>query len=211
MLSENLIHTIILIHATFGGLALLTGLIAIIAKKGSPIHKKSGLFFFYSMLISAIIAMFVAVLPKHESPFLFSIGIFSSYLILTGFRAMRFKKAIPDLKMDKIISMVMLATGILMILLPLILTKSINIVLAVFGAIGAILSFRDLKLYQNHEKLKSGWLKLHLGKMIGGYIASVTAFVVVNNYFSGIYNWFIPSIIGVPYIFYWFNKLNKKN
>lgn len=208
MISEKIIQVIIFIHAAFGGLALLSGLVAILSKKGSLVHKKSGLIFFYSMLISAIIAMVVAVLPNHESPFLFAIGIFSTYFILTGFRALQFKKGIPKL-VDKIISITMLCTAILMILLPLILTKSINIVLTAFGILSFILSFRDLKLYQNHEKLKANWLKIHLGKMMGGYIAATTAFVVVNNYFSSIYNWFIPAIIGIPYIFFWFNKLNK--
>ncbi len=208
---EKIIQIVILIHAAFGGIALLSGLVAIIAKKGSLIHKKSGCFFFFSMLISAIIAMFIAVLPKHENPFLFAIGVFSNYLIFTGYRALRFKKAIPDLKSDKIISTIMLATGILMIVLPVLFTKSINIVLTVFGIIAITLSYRDLQLYKNQERLKKAWLKLHLGKMIGGYIAAITAFVVVNNYFSGIYGWLVPTIFGVPYIFYWFNKLNKND
>lgn len=210
-MKQELVHTIILIHAVFGGIALLSGSIAIIVKKGSTIHKKMGSIFFYAMLLSAIIAMFVAVLPKHESPFLFAIGIFSNYFIITGFRALRFRKAILNLKIDKLISIIMCVTGILMIVLPLIINGSINIVLAVFGIIGAVLSYRDLLLYQNREKLKNGWLKLHIGKMMGGYIAAVTAFVVVNNYFSGIFGWFIPTIFGVPYIIYWFKKLSPKS
>jgi uncharacterized membrane protein len=207
---EKIIQIVILIHAAFGGLALLFGLAAIIAKKGNLIHKKSGLLFFYSMLISAIIAMFIAVLPKHENPFLFAIGIFSSYLILTGFRALRFKNAVNDLKTDKIISVAMFITGILMIILPVLFTKSINIVLSVFGLIGIALSYRDLQIYKKQVKLKKAWLKLHLGKMIGGYIAAITAFIVVNNCFSGIYGWFVPTLFGVPYIFYWFNKLKLR-
>ena len=78
---EKAIQILIYIHATFGGIALLTGLISIIAKKGKPIHKKFGLVFFYSMILSGIIAMIVAVLPKHESPFLFVVGVFSLYFV----------------------------------------------------------------------------------------------------------------------------------
>jgi hypothetical protein len=37
------------------------------------------------MLFSAITALLISVLPKHENPFLFSIGLFSSYFILTVF------------------------------------------------------------------------------------------------------------------------------
>ena len=114
-----------------------------VAKKGKIIHKKSGLVFFYSMMLSGIIAMFVAVLPKHESPFLFAVGIFSLYFVLTGNRALKFKRKNPDLIIDKLISIIMIITGVLMILLPILLTKSINIVLVVFAIVGITFSVRD--------------------------------------------------------------------
>ena len=51
----------------------------------------------------------------------------------------------------------------------------------------------------------------HVGKMIGAYIASVTAFLVAGAGFGGnIYVWIVPSIIGTIYIFSWSKKLNKK-
>ncbi len=52
--------------------------------KGKTIHRKFGLIFFYSMILSGIMAMIVAVLPKHESPFLFAVGIFSLYFVRVG-------------------------------------------------------------------------------------------------------------------------------
>jgi hypothetical protein len=189
---------------------LLAGLVSIIAKKGKNIHRKSGLIFFYSMILSGIIAMIVAVLPNHESPFLFAVGIFSLYFVLTGYRALNFKRKNLDLKMDKLISIIMIITGFLMISLPIILTKSINIILVVFAIVGIIFSVRDLKLYKNPERLRKGWLKLHLGKMIGGYISATTAFVVVNEFLPSFYGWFIPGIIGSFIIAYWMRKMNKK-
>ena len=181
-----------------------------VAKKGKIIHKKSGLVFFYSMMLSGIIAMFVAVLPKHESPFLFAVGIFSLYFVLTGNRALKFKRKNPDLIIDKLISIIMIITGVLMILLPILLTKSINIVLVVFAIVGITFSVRDLVLFKKPEWLRKGWLKLHLGKMIGGYIMATTAFVVVNQFFPSFYGWFIPGIIGGFIIAYWMIKMNKK-
>jgi hypothetical protein len=207
---EKTIQILIYIHAAFGGIALLAGLISIIAKKGKKNHRKSGLMFFYSMILSGIIAMIVAVLPNHESPFLFAVGIFSLYFVLTGNRALNFKRKSPELKIDKIISIVMITTGILMISLPIILTKSINIILVVFAIVGIIFSVRDLILFKNPERLRKGWLKLHLGKMIGGYISATTAFLVLNNFFPSFYGWFIPGIVGGFIIAYWMRKLNKK-
>ena len=197
-------------HAALGGIALITGFISMVAKKGKTIHKKSGLLFFYSMMLSGIIALVVAVLPKHESPFLFAVGVFSLYFVLTGKRALHFKLEKPDLRADKWISKIMILTGVLMILLPIVLTKRIHIVLVVFAIIGIVFSVRDLKLFKNPEQLRKGWLKLHLGKMIGGYISATTAFVVVNEYFPSFYGWFIPGIIGGFIIAYWMRKLKTK-
>ena len=207
---EKTIQILIYIHAAFGGFALLAGLVSIIAKKGKNIHRKSGLIFFYSMMLSGIIAMIVAVLPNHESPFLFAVGIFSLYFVLTGNRALNFKRKNPDLKFDKLISIIMITTGVLMILLPIILTKSINIVLVVYAIVGIIFSVSDLILFRNPERLRKGWLKLHLGKMLGGYISATTAFVVVNEFFPSFYGWFIPGIVGGFVIAYWMRKMNKK-
>ena len=207
---EKTIQILIYIHAAFGGIALLTGFISMVAKKGKKIHKKFGLFFFYSMMLSGIIAMIVAVLPNHESPFLFAVGIFSLYFVLTGNRALNFKRKKTDLKIDKLISIIMITTGVLMILLPIILTKSINIVLVVYAIVGIIFSVSDLILFRNPERLRKGWLKLHLGKMLGGYISATTAFVVVNKFFPSFYGWFIPGIVGSFIIAYWMRKMNKK-
>jgi hypothetical protein len=207
---EKTIQILIYIHAAFGGIALLTGFISIIAKKGKAIHKKSGLIFFYSMMLSGIIAMAVAVLPKHESPFLFAVGIFSLYFVLTGNRALKFKRKNPDLKIDKLISIIMIITGFLMISLPIILTNSIHIILGVFAIVGIFFAVKDLVLFNNPERLRKGWLKLHLGKMLGGYISATTAFVVVNQFFSSFYGWFIPGIIGGLIIAYWSRRIKKK-
>jgi uncharacterized membrane protein len=211
MTIEQFIQNLIYTHAGFGGIALLTGLLALIVKKGSSAHKKTGKLFFYAMLTSAIMALVISVLPNHESPFLFGVGIFSSYFILSGYRALRFKHKNPNLTIDRVISGIMLVSGIAMALYFPIFHQEFNIVLAVFGCLGIYGSIRDLRLFGNPEKLQQNWLKLHLGQMTGGYIAATTAFVVVNNFFPSFYGWFIPGIIGSFYIAYWVRKLEKKN
>jgi len=207
---EPTIKILIYIHAAFGGIALLAGLVSMIAKKGLEIHKKSGLVFYYSMLVSAVTAMVVSFLPNHESPFLFAVGIFSLYFLLTGKRALRFKHQNTNLKTDKWISKIMIFVGLLMIFMPIIMAKSLNIILCVFAVVGIIFSIRDLILYKNHDRLKKSWLKLHLGKMIGAYISATTAFVVVNEFFPSIYGWFIPGIVGGIFIAYWVRKVDGK-
>lgn len=204
---EKTIQILIYGHATFGGIALLAGLVSMIAKKGLQLHKKSGLVFYYTMVISAITGMFVALLPNHESPFLFAVGIFSLYFTLTGKRALRFKFKNPKVEVDQWISRIMIVSGILMVFLPVIISERINIILCVFAIIGIVFSIRDLILYKDADRLKKSWLKLHLGKMIGAYISATTAFVVVNQFFPSFYGWFIPGIVGGFVIAYWVRKL----
>lgn len=205
-----MIQIFIYSHALLGGIALLSGLISLIAKKGKKVHKKMGRLFYYTMLLSALTALIIASLPKHESPFLFIIGFFSSYFIITGYRALQFKDKNINLKTDKLISWIMTFTALLMIFYNPLVHQKINIVLIVLGILGLIFSTRDLILYKNIDKLNNAWLKLHLGKMIGGYISATTAFVVVNNFFPSFYGWFVPGTIGGFYIIYWIKKLNKK-
>jgi uncharacterized membrane protein len=207
---EKVTRILIYSHAFLGGIALFSGMISLIAKKGKILHRKSGKVFLLSMLSSALTALIISILPNHESAFLFSIGVFSSYLILTGYRAISYKSKNVNLTIDKIISWTMIVLASLMIFYNPIFNNKVNIVLTVFGIVGSFLSIRDLILYKNTERLTAGWLKLHLGKMIGGYISATTAFVVVNDFFPSFYGWFIPRIIGGFYITYWMNKLKNK-
>ena len=206
---DLLVKILIIIHASFGGLALFVGIIVLSAKKGLKVHRASGLIFFYSMMIAAFTALFISCMPKHENPFLFAIGIFSIYFILIGKRAIRYKVPNASSKIDQLISTLMIFVCSLMIFLPILLLTQINIILFVFGSIGVIFSFRNLQLFKDPKKLNEKWLKLHLGNSIGGYITAATAFVVVNQFLPSFYGWFVPGILGGYLIVYWNKKLNR--
>ncbi|WP_338472406.1 DUF2306 domain-containing protein [Niallia sp. XMNu-256] len=52
------------------------------------------------------------------------------------------------------------------------------------------------------------WLSSHIGGMLGSYIGIVTATIVVNipkipvlNEFPVLFFWFLPTIVGTPFIF----------
>lgn len=208
METESLIRWGIYLHAGLGGLPLLSGGVALVALKGKNVHRTSGKWFYYSMLASACLALVIALSPGHENPFLFSIGLFSSYFLITGYRSLRLKRNTTRLLWDKIYAFLMVLIGMGMMLYPLLLDGKINIVLLVFGAFGVISGFRDLWRFRQPELLKASWLKAHLGKMTGGYIAAVSAFLVVNQVFPGRWNWFAPSIVGSVFIAYWMRKVS---
>jgi hypothetical protein len=207
---NQIIKILIYTHATLGGIALVAGFFAMTFKKGGQNHKKSGKLFFWSMLVSGGLAEIVAVLPGHENAFLFTIGVFTIYLVLTGNMALKYKVPNTDLKWDKLVSILMIITGLGMIIFPVIWYKSFNIVLAVFGLIGLSLAIGDLIKFRNPEKLRKIWLRQHLTKMIGAYIAAVTAFIVVNQIIPGVYGWLAPTVVGTAVISYWSRKVRRK-
>lgn len=206
---ESIIRFFIYLHAGLGGIALLSGTLAMIFQKGKNAHKKSGKVFFICLLISAVIAIIISLLPNHYNPFLLSIGIFSLYLLLSGYRALRYKRKDFKLGIDKLIASIMLITGLAMILLPLISSGKLNIVLSIFGGIGLFSAIRDLLIFNKKEAMRKSWLRLHLGNMMGAYIASFTAFLVVNNVLPNLISWLGPTVIGTFFIIYWNRKLRK--
>ena len=207
--SEDMADLMILfIHVPLGGIALIAGAAALMVKKGSYAHIRMGRVFYFSMLGSAASSAVIAILPGHESPFLLSVGLFSSYFLLSGDGASLTERT-PGEKADKVLSSAILVVGLLMISLPIFLNGSLNIVLVVFGLIACIFGWRDLYLFRNPDKLRPKWLKLHLGKMTGGYISAVSAFFVVNDILPGLWNWFMPGIVGGIYINYMIRKLES--
>ena len=207
---ETIAQWMIYTHAAFGGLALVFGGIALSTKKGNKLHKKSGKLFYYAMLISALFALVISMLPNHFSPFLFCIGIFSAYLIISGYRSLRLKRSKVDLSKDKLLAAIMIITGLAMVFYPIILEGGVNIVLMVFGILGIFFGTRDLLMFKDPKSMRKYWLNRHLGNMTGGYIAAVTAFFVVNDIIGGLYNWFLPTVIGSVYISYWIRKIKRK-
>lgn len=160
------------------------------------------------MLFLAFSALVISLLPNHESAFLFSIGVFSSYFLISGIRSLKHKKKEVRIKIDKVIAYLVTTTGFLMVTYPVLFFGKLNIVLLFFILIGIVFGIRDLYKLKNSDLLRKGWLNSHLGKMTGGYISAVTAFFVVNEILPGLWNWFIPTLIGSIYITFWMKKVS---
>lgn len=208
---EQTIRILIYIHAFFGGLGLITGMISISVKKGAINHKKAGKVFSYSMVISSLISLFIARMPNHENLFLFLIGIFTIYMVLSGNRALTLKsktKSKAD-NTDKSISGAMLLTSIVMSIIGIIgmVQKIDNSILYVFfGCFGGFMTFKDFGTFKTFTENKNAWIKSHIGRMVGALIASVTAFMVAGLNIRTTLVWITPTILGTVYIVYWTRK-----
>ena len=209
MTLSHIAFLIIIIHAALGGVALLSGSLATLSVKGSTSHKAAGKIFYYSGILSIFLSLIVIAFPDHWNPFLLAVGIFSLYFLMLGFRSLRYCKIAHSFFIDKILTWMMVIICVIMIIVPIILYKTINIVTAVFGLLGLIICFRNLLAFAEDNEIRVYWLRFHIIHMSGGFISIVTAFFVVNNFLPSFLNWFLPTIIGTALIIHSLKKYNK--
>ena len=205
---EFIVKIAIYIHAFFGTIALVSGLGSMLFKKGSSNHKKSGKLFSIAMLISSVLSLPIAWMPNHENMFLFLIGIFTIYLVLSGNRILLFKNKSEANFTDKLITMILFVAALFMLFFGsyfLLNNNSGGILFLFFGLIAFVIALRDFRFHKNIDKTKV--LNFHIGKMSGAYIASVTAFLVAGLNFQGILYWILPSVVGTFFIIYWTKKM----
>ena len=208
---EQLFKIILIIHIIAGGIGLFTGTINIIRKKGDKPHRLVGKYFFYSMIINAVAGFAMSIL--HNNLFLLIIAVFSFYMTATGQRFLSLKKLDQGQKpknIDWIVTLTMICFAVFFIVYGAYLIFNHNnfgIVLLVFGMISILMANTDIKIYKGKIKYKNYWLLIHIQRMIGAYIAALTAFLVVNNtYLPPIVAWLMPTVILTPLIFYWSKK-----
>ncbi|MGB5418263.1 hypothetical protein [Algibacter sp.] len=210
---EETIKILIYIHAFFGGIGLIAGIGSVIVKKGSKLHKNFGKLFSIGMLTSSLISIPISWMPNHENIFLFLIGLFTIYLVLAGNRALTFKLKKKADWIDYVISGSMLLCSVVMLLIGIYFimkSNSMGILFLFFGGFGLLLSIKDFMFYRNANKPKNAWLILHIGKMVGALIASITAFIVAGLGIGNLIAWTLPTLLGTVYIVYWKRKFKLK-
>ncbi|MEN9609406.1 MAG: hypothetical protein RLZZ628_220 [Bacteroidota bacterium] len=204
MLFKLLLYT----HILAGSLGLLTGTFVMILKKGDATHRRIGSIFSYAMTLNAIVSLILA--QMHPNPFLFIVGIFSLYLILSGNRILKLKQIDENHQpnaLDWGLTYGMLIAGLAFVLLgsyQLWHNNLFGIVYWVFGSIGLGLVRQDFRFFKGQIEDKKYWLKTHLTKMMGGNVAAFTAFLVVNNtILPSVIAWLLPTFVGTLLIIKW--------
>lgn len=201
-------------HIAAGSTALITGLIALWVKKKRGFHSKIGLIFHYAMIAVAISAFTMAVL--HLNYFLFVVAVFSFYLTFTGDRSILFMRNLAQPNyLDR---SVMILSGVLMLLLTakFLSSTTFNIlgfstVILVFDAILAKMIISDFSfLSKKNNPSKNDFLLRHITRMIPAYVATTTAFLVVNvHYKYPVFIWLAPTVLFIPILFYQVKKYKK--
>jgi uncharacterized membrane protein len=201
----------LIMHIIGGCTSLFLGLLILLLKKGDKRHVLLGSIFFWSMLCSSIVSIPMSIL--HPNTFLRLIGILTIYMLLTGKRFLKIKNSTDVTKLDWFISFIMLIAAIVFIgigLFRLAGGDAFGIVLVVFGMIGLLFVNNDNKAYRSKSKEKNFGLMIHIQRMMGAFIASLTAFLVVNNtVLPNVVAWLLPTLCLVPLIVYWIRKWRR--
>lgn len=209
---KNLFKILLMLHIIGGSVSLLLGSYIMLVKKGNTQHKLLGNLFFYTMLIAALVALPMSYL--HPNYFLFVIGSFTTYMLLSGKRYLGIKNTQDVTAMDWLLTGVMLLFSLGFVGLGVwnvVAGFYFGLVLLAFGLISLIFVYSDWQNYLGKSAFKNFGLSAHLQRMIGSYIASATAFLVVNNKFlPSIIAWLLPTLVLVPLIFKWSRRYSIK-
>ena len=199
-------------HIAAGFTALMVGSIPIFVEKGNRLHRQSGIVFYWAMAWVSVSALWLVAF-KHANPFLLGISVFSFYNAYSGRRILAFKKAETEPStLDWIMLSALAINGLWMVsraaqfaYLAFEQAWGLAILYAIFGLFCLAMAREDYRFFKQPELAKYGkmqWWFGHLNRMMGAYIATWTAFVVVN--FSrlglpeafGILAWLLPGLLG---------------
>lgn len=199
---------LLITHIVLGMIGLLSGLCIVVLKKGTTTHKKIGKIFTYAMSFAMLTSFPISIIKGNV--FLFCIGIWTLYMIVTGTRALTFHQRKGPSKLDWAISIAMLLFGVILLFkgfIDMIYGYQLSLVSLVFSGISLAFVWADYHFYKGNHKAANAFQLIHIQRMMGAFIASFTAFVVVNNTFlPGLVAWLLPTLVFTPLIIFWSRK-----
>ncbi len=193
-------------HIGAGAVALFAGLVPMLGRKGGPAHRRAGRVYVGAMIVVAVTALILtALLPLTGSRlFLTGIAVFSFYLSFSGWRAARHHTAALA-PLDWGLAVFTLSVGLAMIGLGIYWQA---ILFAFFGGLTSLFAVQDVRAAFRPaaaDAPREPWIFRHISRMGGSYIATFTAFLVVNlghllpesaPNWANTMGWIAPSILG---------------
>lgn len=218
---EQFVQYTLYIHAFAGMVALLTGAIAIVTPKGKTWHLKSGKVYFLAMTVVFITGIVVAGFRFNR--FLFLIAFLSYYSVFAGLRILRLKQLHREQQpkwfdwgagmVNALANLFFIAMGVYLFIASE--ARLGGVLLSIgFGIGGLMISYVNLKPFIVRPTKPYHWYTAHIGNMMGGYIATFTAFLstIVSRFelMNPFLAFAIPSLIGIPLLIYWTQKIERQ-
>ncbi|HEV2841305.1 MAG TPA: DUF2306 domain-containing protein [Chthoniobacterales bacterium] len=209
---DGIFQAALIIHILFGSVALFVAPAAMVTSKGGLWHRRWGKFFFWAITGVAITAVVMSLI--RSGLFFLLVALFSFYLAFTGYRVL-YRKT-PQQRAtqgDWIAVSAMLAGSVALLAYGayLMLTSSFGMVALVFGALGLLFAIRDIHEFRHFPADKQAWWYSHMTRMLAAYIATVTAFSVVNfRFLPPLTRWLWATVVGTAGIIIWTRYYRKK-
>jgi len=200
-----MIQILMFLHILAGIGALVAAGVALGSTKGGHLHRRSGNAYALAMLFVSLTALVLAVVRPNA--FLFAIGVFSLYLVFTGWRAAKVRDGSPRLAdhaggtLMALAGLGMLSWGAQGVLTG---AGARPVILLAFGSIGLTMALADWRDWRRGPITGKPRIARHLGRMLGGTIATITAAGVVNlGHLPALVVWLGPTVLITPVIFWW--------
>jgi uncharacterized membrane protein len=213
MTADLIFQAHLILHVATGMVALVVAPGAMITRKGGRWHRCWGNIYFWSMAAVAGTALVMAMM--RSGLFLGLVAVFSFYLAFTGVRALHRKS--PDAQAtswDWGVSLIaLLGSGGLILFggQAIVKAHTIGVVALVFGGISGGMAGRDLWRFWRPPDSPRAWFFVHLKRMLAAYIATVSAFSVVNfSFLPPVVRWLWPTVIGTIGITLWMRYYRQK-
>ena len=200
-----MIQTILFLHILAGVSALAAAGVAVGSAKGGRLHRRSGNAYTLAMVFVGLSALVLSVV--HPNPFLFAVGVFSLYLVFTGWRAAIIRDGKPR-RLDHAGGTVMALAGLGMLGWGaqgmLAGSGAQPVILLAFGSIGLTMALADWRDWARGPIAGKARIARHLGRMLGATVATITAAGVVNlGFLPDLVVWLGPTALIIPVIFWW--------
>ena len=223
---ETPVETLLVVtHVSAGFTALVVAPVAMLTRKGSGVHKRWGRIYFWAMAVIFVTAL--ALLLFRPNVFLFFISVLSFYGAFSGVRSLGRKNPVKGQRAtwpDWVgAGLGALAGGSFIVwgLLPFAgiavsdVPAAFSVLAIVFGIALGRDALRDLKSFRRPDPNPLWWWTYHLERMVGSYLAAVTAFMVQNvgpllPEALAWTVWVAPGVLGGVGIGYWIRYYRKK-
>ena len=212
------------LHIAGGSVALLSGVVAICARKGGPLHRLAGNVFFAAMLVMAAFAAALAILRPGQIVNLF-IAAFAIYLVATAWLTARRPAGVAcaaekaalgvsiALCAPFALVMVQVATGIALFKTAFAIEGPILIALVSFASIIALAALGDARVVIAGGISGRARIARHLWRMcVGLTLATGSAFTNgFARFLPGPYHvplvFFLPQFIPLVLLAYWMARV----
>ncbi|HUF92919.1 MAG TPA: hypothetical protein VMR23_11115 [Candidatus Limnocylindria bacterium] len=198
-----------LVHIAAGMTALFVAPVAMVTAKGGPAHRRWGTVYFWMMAVVAVTAVPLGLWRPNY--FLMLVAVFSFYFAFRGYRVLLRKhpeRGEGARALDWSASAATFLASAALIVLGIVTPSPLWVTLApvaiVFGIGGVGAAGFDMVRFVRPPTERMAWWFSHMAGMLGSYIATVSAFSVVNfDFLPTVARWLWPSVVGTPLIVIW--------